>query len=86
MTNLGLVSPLIFSLRQADRPTLPLVIGVFVFGLAGCISLAELSYTEPTPFFVSHIAQDANGSTLEARHQTTHQHEQESLNKRGDSQ
>jgi hypothetical protein len=81
MTNLGLVSPLIFSLRQADRLTLPLVIGVFVFGLAGCISLEELSYTEPTPFFVNHIAKDANGSTLEARHQIAHQHEQESLNK-----
>ena len=86
MTNPGLVSPLIFFLRQADRITLPLLIGVFVIGLAGCISLSELTYTEPTPVFGGNIAQDAKGSTFEAQHQAIDQHEQESLNMRGVSQ
>ena len=36
---------------------------VIVLGLAGCIPLSELSYTEPTPVLVSHTAEELNGLT-----------------------
>ena len=52
-----------YSLRQVRQTTLLMLFAILIPGLAGCIPLSELSYTEPTPVLVSHTAEELNGLT-----------------------
>jgi outer membrane protein assembly factor BamB len=56
-------SRLFHFLRKTGGIAFFLVAGALVLDLDGCIPLSELSFTGPTPVFVTHAPQQANGLT-----------------------
>jgi DNA-binding beta-propeller fold protein YncE len=52
-----------YCLLRARKLPLLVFLPILVLGLASCLPLSALSYSEPTPVFTSHVVQEANGLT-----------------------